>query len=140
LWYDNQAKEAADFYCSLFEHSKILSNSPMIVEFELEDMRFIALNGGPKYKFTEAISFLVLCEDQAEVDHFWNNLTAGGGQESMCGWCKDKFGLSWQIVPRQFMEMMQSGSQAQTQQVMQAMLRMKKMIIADLEKAFNSNS
>jgi len=137
LWYDNQAREAAEFYCSLFKNSRLISSSKIIVEFELEGLRFIALNGGPKYKFTEATSFLVLCENQDEVDHFWNHLTADGGQESRCGWCKDRFGLSWQIVPKQFMKMMESGQAEKTKKVMDAMLDMNKMIIADLEAAFN---
>ena len=136
LWFDHQAAEAAKFYCSLFPHAKIISRSEMIVEFELEGMRFMALNGGPKYPFTEAISLFVLCEDQAEIDHLWNNLTRDGGQESSCGWCKDKFGLSWQIVPKRFMEMMETGSPAQTQKVIETMMPMNKMIVADFEQAF----
>lgn len=136
LWYDNQAGEAAEFYCSLFNNSRIISRSKMIVEFELEGLRFIALNGGPQFTFNEAISLFVLCEDQEEVDHFWDKLTADGGEEGRCGWCKDKFGLSWQIVPARFMEMMESGQPEKTQKVMEAMMSMKKMIVADFEKAF----
>ena len=138
LWFDHQAKAAAEFYCSLFENAKIHSQSDMIVEFELEGMQFIALNGGPRFQFTEAISLYVLCEDQAEVDHFWNAFTRDGGQESMCGWCKDKYGLSWQIVPKRFMEMMQNGSPDQIRRVTEAMMQMKKMIVADFEKAYIS--
>lgn len=138
LWYDNQAREAAEFYCSIFKNSKILSTSDMIVEFELEGMQFIGLNGGPKFEFTEATSFFVLCADQNEVDHFWDKLTSDGGEESQCGWLKDKFGLSWQIVPKRFMEMMHSGDIEKIQKVMQAMMPMRKMIIADFEKAYNS--
>lgn len=138
LWYDNQAREAAEFYCSLFKKGKIHSVSEMIVEFELEGLQFIALNGGPKYKFSEATSFVVLCEDQSEVDYFWNALTTGGGEESMCGWCKDKYGLSWQIIPACFMEMMKTGTGEQTQKVMEVMMPMRKMIVEDFEKAFKS--
>ena len=136
LWYNHQAREAAEFYCSLFAHSRIISAGEMIVEFELEGLRFRALNGGPNFTFSEAISFFVLCEDQAEVDHFWEGLTAAGGEAGQCGWCKDKFGLSWQVVPRRFIEMMETGSPAQTQRVMQAMMPMQKMIVADFEEAF----
>lgn len=138
LWFDNQALEAATFYCSLFDNAEILSDGDMIVEFSLEGMRFMALNGGPQFKFTEAISFFIRCENQEEVDHFWENLTADGGAESMCGWCKDKYGLSWQVVPKQFMEMMKSGNPEKTKKVMDAMMSMKKMIVADFEKAYNS--
>lgn len=136
LWFDNQAKEAAEFYCTLFNNSKVNSISDMIVEFELEGMKFIALNGGPQYKFTEAVSFMITCKDQAEVDHFWNSITSDGGKESMCGWCKDKYGLSWQVVPQRFMEMMETGSPKQVQQVVNVMMPMKRMIIEEFEKAF----
>ena len=138
LWYDDQAKAAAEFYCSLFEHSQILSAGEMIVEFELEGLKFVALNGGPKFKFTEATSFMVRCADQQEVDRLWAALTTDGGQESQCGWCKDKFGLSWQIVPQRFLEMMETGTPEQTQRVMQVMMPMKKMIVAEFEEAFSS--
>jgi len=137
LWFDNQATKAAEFYCSLFQNAKINSRSGILVEFEFEGMQFIGLNGGPKCPFTEAISFMVLCEDQAEVDHFWDNLTADGGKESQCGWCKDKFGLSWQIVPKRFLEMMQTGTPDQVQRVMDVMMPMHKMIVSDFEKAFH---
>ena len=138
LWFDHQAEEAAKFYCSLFTNAKIISSSAMIVEFEIEGIRLIALNGGPKYQFTEAISLFVLCEDQAEVDHLWDSLTKDGGQESRCGWCKDKFGLSWQIVPKRFMEMMETGTPEQAQKVMEVMMPMNKMIVAEFEQAFHS--
>ena len=136
LWFNNQAAEAAHFYCSLFPASKVLSDSGQIVEFELEGMRVLGLNGGPVFQLSESFSFFVLCEDQNEVDHLWDNLTAEGGSEGQCGWCKDRFGLSWQIVPQRFMELVQSGTSEQTQRVTQAMLRMRKMIVADLEAAF----
>jgi predicted 3-demethylubiquinone-9 3-methyltransferase (glyoxalase superfamily) len=138
LWFNNQAQEAAEFYCSLFENSQLISSSPMMVEFELEGIQFIGLNGGPKYQFTEAVSFMIVCDDQDEVDHFWNAFTNDGGEESMCSWCKDKYGLSWQVVPARFLEMMKTGNPNQQKNVMDAMLKMRKLIIADLEKAFNS--
>ena len=136
LWYNNQAREAADFYCSIFQNARIISSSDMIVEFEIEGLQLMALNGGPQFQFTEAISFFVLCEDQQEVDQFWDRLTADGGQEGRCGWCKDQFGLSWQIVPARFMEMMESGKPEKIKKVMEVMMPMKKMIVADFEKAF----
>lgn len=139
LWYDNQAKEAAEFYCSIFPNSKIISASNLLVDFELNGMPFAGLNGGPKFKFNESVSFQVFCEDQAEVDHLWDSLTADGGAESMCSWCKDKYGLSWQIIPKRFIEMMSTGTPEQVQRVTEAMLKMRKLIIADFEKVFNQN-
>lgn len=138
LWFDSQAKEAADFYCSIFKNSKVNSSSELIVEFELDGMQFIALNGGPRHKFTEAISFVVYCDDQEEVDYFWSSFVSNGGREDMCSWCKDRYGLSWQIIPISFMEMMKTGTPRQVKQVTEAMLKMRKMIIADFEKAFNA--
>jgi predicted 3-demethylubiquinone-9 3-methyltransferase (glyoxalase superfamily) len=147
LWYDTQAEEAAKFYCSVFNDSKILNTarypegspapagSVMTVEFELEGKRFIALNAGPHFKFNEAISFVIECENQEEVDHYWGKLTSGGGQESMCGWLKDKYGLSWQVTPKQLPKLMTSSDREKAQRVMQAMLQMKKIVIADLERA-----
>src|SRR5690349_7429212 len=99
LWFDGKAKAAADFYCSIFKNSKITTDTPMVVRFELNGQQFMGLNGGPEFKFNEAVSFVVECENQEEIDYYWNKLTAGG-QESQCGWLKDKFGLSWQIVPK----------------------------------------
>lgn len=136
LWFDYQGREAAKFYCSIFENAVIHSESELVVEFELEGLRFTALNGGPRYQFTEAISFQVFCEDQEEVDHFWNSFVAEGGEEQMCGWCKDRFGLSWQVIPKRFVELMGTGTEEQNQRVMDAMLKMKKMIVSDLEAAF----
>ena len=137
LWYDNQAKEAATFYCSLFENSQIISDSDLIIEFELDGMRLVGLNGGPQFKFTEAVSLLVLCEDQDEVDYFWNAFTQNGGKESRCGWCKDKYGFSWQIVPKRFMEMMKTGTPDQVKRVMSVLMPMNKLIVEEFEKAFN---
>lgn len=138
LWFDSQAQEAANFYCSVFPNSKITSDGGLLVEFELDGTNFIALNGGPQFKFNEAISFYVLCENQEEIDRLWNVLTADGGSEGRCSWCKDKFGVSWQIVPKRFVEMMKTGTPEQTQRVIAAMMSMSKMIIADFEKEFNN--
>jgi len=137
LWYDNQANEAAAFYCSLFPNSRVTSSSAMIVEFELEGTKFMAMNGGPKYQLSEASSLFVLCDDQEEVDRLWEILTSDGGEESRCGWCKDKFGLSWQIIPKRFTEMIQTGTSEQKQRVFQAMMPMNKLIVDEFEKAFN---
>jgi len=98
LWFDGQAQEAAAFYCSIFEQARIVSSNPMVVIFELNGMRYMGLNGGPHFKFNESISFVVECDTQEEIDHYWYRLSEGG-QESMCGWLKDKYGVSWQIVP-----------------------------------------
>lgn len=138
LWFDNQAQEAANFYCSVFPNSKITSDGGMVVEFELDGTNFIALNGGPQFKFNEAISFYVLCDDQEEIDRLWNVLIADGGSEGRCSWCKDKFGVSWQIVPKRFVEMMKTGTPEQTKRVIAAMMSMSKMIITDFEIAFNN--
>jgi predicted 3-demethylubiquinone-9 3-methyltransferase (glyoxalase superfamily) len=138
LWYDNNAEEAAEFYCSVFENAKITMRSPMLVEFELADLKFIALNGGPQFQFTEAVSFFVTCQTQEEVDYYWNRLTADGGEESMCGWLKDKFGLSWQIIPEALMRLMSDPDREKSERVQNAMLKMRKIIIADLEKAYRN--
>ena len=143
LWFDTQAEEAMNLYVSVFKNSKVLGVTPgpngiaQSVSFELEGQEFIGLNAGPNFKFNEAISFLVDCRDQAEVDDLWTKLTADGGEESMCGWLKDKFGLSWQIIPRQLGEWMGDPDPVKAQRVVQAMLKMNKIIIADLEKAYN---
>lgn len=147
LWFDNNAEEAANFYVSVFKNSRILKTAPypegspgpkgtvMIVDFELDGQRFSALNGGPHFKFTEAISLLVRCNTQEEIDHYWEKLTADGGQESQCGWLKDKYGLSWQIAPDELLNVWSEGDPAKAQRVMQAMMPMKKLIISDLEAA-----
>ena len=141
LWFDKEAEDAAKFYTSIFKNGKITHVTPgpggiaMWVLFELEGQTFYALNGGPQYKFTEAISFFVDCDTQEEVDNFWNKLTADGGEESQCGWLKDKYGLSWQIVPKRLSELLGDPDHEKAGRVMQAMLKMKKIIIADLEKA-----
>jgi predicted 3-demethylubiquinone-9 3-methyltransferase (glyoxalase superfamily) len=146
LWFDSNAEEAANFYVSIFKDSKILkiarygeagpgpAGSVMVVNFQIEGQDFIALNGGPLFKFTEAISFVINCQTQEEVDHYWNKLTAGG-QESQCGWLKDKYGLSWQVTPTILGELLADKDQKKAQRVMQAMLQMKKIDIAELKRA-----
>ena len=144
LWFDSQAEEAMNFYVSLFKNSKVnsVSRGPdgkaFTVAFELDGQEFMGMNAGPQFKFNEAVSMSVNCEDQAEVDYFWNALTADGGEESMCSWCKDKYGLSWQIVPKQLGELMGDPDPEKSGRVMQAMLKMKKIIVADLKKAYNN--
>ena len=137
LWFDTQAEEAMNFYVSIFKNSKVLGASPASVNFELEGQEFIAFNAGPEFKFNESISMFVSCEDQTEVDYFWNKLTADGGEESMCGWLKDKYGLSWQIVPKQLGDYIGGPDPVKAQRGMQAMLQMHKLIIADLKKAYD---
>jgi predicted 3-demethylubiquinone-9 3-methyltransferase (glyoxalase superfamily) len=150
LWFDDQAEGAVKFYTSIFKNSKIgkiarydeagekvagrPAGSVMTVEFELEGQDFIALNGGPQFKFTEAISFVVNCETQAEVDYYWEKLTAGG-EEVQCGWLKDKFGLSWQVVPTVLGELLSSNDAAESQRVMETMLKMVKLDIKKLQAA-----
>ncbi len=148
LWYDNKAEEAAEFYCSLFPDSRIISvsrfpeGSPapagtaMTVEFELAGIRFVALNGGPVFHFTEAISLTVDCEDQQEVDRLWDKLT-DGGTPSHCGWLKDRYGLSWQIIPGILPRLLSNPDAAVAQRVMSAMLQMAKIDIATLQQAAN---
>ena len=142
LWFDTQAEEAMNYYVSIFKNSKVISvqrqgpDGPVFsVTFELDGQEFMGLNAGPRFKFNESISFFVNCENQQEVDEYWSKLIADGGEESMCGWCKDKFGLWWQIIPRQLGELMGDPDAEKSQRVMQAMLQMQKIIVADLEKA-----
>jgi predicted 3-demethylubiquinone-9 3-methyltransferase (glyoxalase superfamily) len=147
LWFDNNAEEAANFYTSIFKHSKILNvarygeagpgpkGSAMTVTFQLEEQQFIALNGGPHYTFTPAISFFVNSETQAEVDELWNQLSAGG-KEVQCGWLQDKFGVSWQIIPKQLMELMSDKDPSKSQRVFKAMLQMTKINIEGLQRAY----
>ncbi len=135
LWFNHNAQEAMQFYTSIFKDSRIISQSPLLSTFELEGQTLMALNGGPEFPFTEAISLLVSCETQAEVDYYWDSLRAEGGSEVQCGWLKDRFGLSWQIVPSALGRLMSSPDPAQNERVMQAMLKMKKLNIAELERA-----
>jgi predicted 3-demethylubiquinone-9 3-methyltransferase (glyoxalase superfamily) len=135
LWFDTEAEEAAKFYTSLFKNSKILSVSAMTVEFELDGVKFIALNGGPHFKFNEAVSLMVNCEDQAEVDYYWEKLSEGG-QPSQCGWLMDRYGFSWQIVPSVLSKLLGDPDTAKANRATEAMLRMTKLDIAALEKAY----
>jgi predicted 3-demethylubiquinone-9 3-methyltransferase (glyoxalase superfamily) len=147
LWFDGQAEEAANFYVSVFKNSRITAVSRygeagpgpdggvMVVGLELDGQSFTALNGGPMFKFTEAISMVVHCETQAEVDHYWEKLSAGG-QEGRCAWLKDKFGVSWQIVPTALIELMQAKDARKSARVMNAMLQMTKIDIASLQRAY----
>lgn len=132
LWFDGNAKEAAAYYCSIFKNSKIISENPIVVMFEINGTKFMGLNGGPQFKFNESTSFVVNCADQAEIDYYWNSLTAEG-EESMCGWLKDKYGLSWQIVPAVLGKLMNEPEKGQ--RVMQAFLKMKKFDIETLVNA-----
>jgi predicted 3-demethylubiquinone-9 3-methyltransferase (glyoxalase superfamily) len=148
LWFDTQAEEAANFYVSIFKNSKITDISRygegehgtpgqvMTVAFELDGQQFSALNGGPVFNFTEAISFYVDCKDQAEVDYLWEKLTEGG-EESQCGWLKDKYGVSWQIVPIQLIKYLGDPDPVKAQRVMQAMLQMQKIDVSLLQKAYD---
>jgi predicted 3-demethylubiquinone-9 3-methyltransferase (glyoxalase superfamily) len=142
LWFDTQAEEAMNFYVSVFKNSKVLkvSRGPdgkaFIVTFELDGQEFMALNAGPEFEFNESVSFYVDCEDQAEVDYLWNALTADGGEESMCGWLKDKYGLSWQIIPKRLGELMGVTDPVKAERVRDAMLKMQKIDIETLERAY----
>jgi predicted 3-demethylubiquinone-9 3-methyltransferase (glyoxalase superfamily) len=151
LWFNNEAEEAAKFYTSIFKNSKIIATTPypkaaeevsgkkagsvMTVEFELDGDRFVALNGGPEFKFNESISFMVECEDQDEIDYYWDKLT-DGGEESVCGWLKDRFGLSWQITPKMLDHMLQDPDQEKVEAVTATFLKMKKLEIEPLKRAF----
>jgi len=155
LWFDNQAEEAARFYTSIFKNSRIgriarygkegfeihgrPEGSVMTVEFWLDGQGFVALNGGPHFKFNEAVSFIINCEDQQEVDHYWNNLIQGGDEKAqVCGWLKDKFGLSWQVVPKILPELVNDANPEKAGKAMKSMMQMKKIDIAALEKAVNA--
>jgi predicted 3-demethylubiquinone-9 3-methyltransferase (glyoxalase superfamily) len=136
LWFDNNVPQAVSFYKSVFPNAKIETVNDFMATFELEGQRFNALNGGPKYKFNEAVSFFISVESQEQVDYFWNRLTADGGEEGNCGWLKDKFGLSWQVVPSMLGRLLGNPDRSKANRAMQAMLKMRKIIIADLEAAF----
>ena len=152
LWFDDQAEEAVNFYSALFKNSKIGRilryneeaaektgrpvGSVLTIEFEIEGQKFVALNGGPLFKFNESISFVINCETQEEVDYFWEKLTADGGEESACGWLKDKFGLSWQVTPTVLIDMLQDKDPEKAERVMKAMLKMQKIDIPKLKAAY----
>ena len=150
LWFDDNAEEAVNFYVSIFENAKVLNMARygdggpgpkgmvMTAEFELDGQRFIALNGGPQFRFTEAISFVINCETQQEVDHYWERLSEGG-EESRCGWVKDKFGLWWQVVPTILGKLIADKDPAKAGRVMQAMLQMSKIDIEPLQRAYEGN-
>jgi len=156
LWFNDNAEEAVNFYTSIFKNSRIGTvarydeagakaagrpmGSVMTASFQLNGQEFVALNGGPHFKFTEAISFVVSCETQEEIDHYWNKLSEGGDPKAqMCGWLKDKFGLSWQVVPGALSKLLSDKDGKKSQRVMHAMLQMKKINIDDLEKAYSEN-
>lgn len=133
LWFDGQAQAAAKFYCSVFKNSKITADNQMVVTFELNGKKFMGLNAGPQFKFNEAVSFVVDCGTQQEIDYYWNKLTADGGSEGQCGWLKDKFGVSWQIVPAVLPKLLSDPGKAQ--RVVAEYMKMKKFDIAKLENA-----
>jgi len=152
LWFDDQAEEAVKFYTSVFKNSKVgrilrydeeaasksgrPAGSVLTIEFEIESQKFVALNGGPQFKFNESVSFVVNCEMQEEVDYFWEKLTADGGEESQCGWLKDKFGLSWQVTPTVLIDMLHDNDSEKAERVMKAMLQMQKIDIEKLKAAY----
>ena len=152
LWFDTQAEEAAKFYCSIFKNSKITSvsrfpdagqevhgkpaGSVMVAAFEIDGQPFTALNGGPQFKFDEAVSFQVACDNQEEIDYFWSKLTEGGGEPGPCGWLKDKFGLSWQVFPSALPKWLMDPDKAKAARVMNAFMKMKKFDIATLEQVY----
>jgi len=147
LWFDGQAEAAAEHYVSIFPNSKILTTIPygpdsmgsegstMVVTFSLDGQDYVGLNGGPQFTFSEAISFQIYCADQDEVDHYWNALTVGG-EEGPCGWLKDKYGLSWQVVPKVMLEMLKDEKSPRAQRAMNAMMKMKKLDIDELKRAY----
>ena len=147
LWFDGQAEEAADYYASIFPNSKVgrvgryteagpgPAGSVIAVEFEINGERFVGLNGGPEFTFNEAISFQIFCDDQGEIDYYWNALTEEG-EESVCGWLKDKYGVSWQVIPANLIDMISDPDQEKAARTTEAMLAMKKFDIAELEKAY----
>jgi predicted 3-demethylubiquinone-9 3-methyltransferase (glyoxalase superfamily) len=152
LWFDTQAEDAAKFYTSVFKNSRIIrvskypnagqeqhhmpAGSTMTVDFEIEGQRFTAMNAGPVFKFTEAVSFVVHCQNQEEIDYFWEKLTAGGGAPSECGWLKDRYGLSWQVTPEILLDMINDKDEAARTRAFSAMMTMKKIDIAELKRAF----
>ena len=147
LWFDTEAEEAAEFYVSVFKNSRVVSKAHyteagpreagmvMTVEFELDGQRFVGINGGPEFKFDEAVSFQITCADQEEVDYYWDRLTAEGGEEGPCGWVKDKFGLSWQVVPSGMEQLFNDPDKGRAERAMKAMLQMRKLDIEALRRA-----
>jgi predicted 3-demethylubiquinone-9 3-methyltransferase (glyoxalase superfamily) len=135
LWFDGNGRAAADFYCAVFPESRVLQDNGIVVSFELMGQQFMALNGGPRFPHSEAVSFVISCDTQDEIDHFWHALCEGG-EESRCGWLKDRFGISWQVVPAAMGEWMSDPKRAA--RVMEACMPMNKLILADLERAANA--
>jgi predicted 3-demethylubiquinone-9 3-methyltransferase (glyoxalase superfamily) len=146
LWFDGVAEEAAEFYCSVFKNARVIGKTHypqgsgsagqvLTVEWELDGQRFVGINGGPKFKFDEAISLSISCEDQDEVDYYWEKLIEGGGEESVCGWLKDRFGLSWQVVPKGTQELFEDSDPERAQRAFEAMQKMRKLDIAALRSA-----
>lgn len=129
LWFDGQAKAAAEFYCSIFKDGKVTTDTPLVVNFEIRGQKYMGLNGGPQFKFNESVSLVVECDTQEEIDYYWNHLSKGG-EEQMCGWLKDQFGLSWQIIPSVLGELMSEPGKGQ--RVMDALMKMKKFDIRTL--------
>jgi predicted 3-demethylubiquinone-9 3-methyltransferase (glyoxalase superfamily) len=152
LWFNNQAEEAANFYVSVFKNSKINhvsrygeagpgpKGSAMVVDFELDGQKVLALNGGPHFKLSEAFSFSVECDSQQEGDYFWTKLMEGGGEPQPCGWLKDRYGLSWQVNPKILGQLLSDPDPQKSKRVMEAMLQMKKIVIADLQKAYEGRA
>ena len=143
LWIDDRIDAAIDFYTSTFRTARVVEvvrpepdRPAFTAVIELENQRFMLLNGGPEFPFTEAVSFVIDCDGQEEVDYFWNRFVGEGGEESQCGWCKDRFGLSWQVVPRQLTEALAGPDRDGADRAMQAMLKMRKIIVADVQKAY----
>ena len=136
LWFDGKLEEATRFYLSVFKNARVLSLDSMSATFEIEGQEFMALNGGPMFKFNEAVSFFIRCESQDEVDDYWSKLTADGGAESRCGWLKDKFGLSWQVIPNELGSYLSDKDRTKADRVLQAMLKMKKIDVAGLDAAY----
>lgn len=146
LWFDGNLEEAVEFYTSVFPDAKVgdvfrqPDGTPVSANFEIAGQRFDAINGGPEFSFTEAVSFVIECESQDEVDHYWSVLTADGGQESQCGWLKDKFGLSWQVVPLEFLAMLQDPDAAKVQRVVDVMMAQTKLDLGPLRTAYRANA
>jgi predicted 3-demethylubiquinone-9 3-methyltransferase (glyoxalase superfamily) len=136
LWFPGNLPEAIDFYRSVFKDLRIIERSPMSATFDLLGQRFLALNAETQHRFNESISFFIDCPTQGDVDYYWNALLAGGGREQMCGWLKDKFGLSWQVIPSALGRYLQDKDRAKAERVMHAMLKMKKIVIVDLDRAY----
>ncbi len=149
LWFDTEAEDAATFYTSVFENSRIVNvthyteagprpaGMVMTVEFELDGQRFVGINGGPQFTFDEAVSFQIDCETQDEIDYYWERLSEGG-EEGPCGWLKDRYGLSWQVIPAKFLELVSDPDPAKSQAVLRAMLGMKKLVVSELQEAYDS--